>query len=198
SYGYDAQVPNLANTPQNIATSNYVAVAGTSDSTTPALQVDVYFPGCKPTGLTYENSRNGVRDITDGSSNTALIGERGWGWGGNGRIFGAGTALGFSETMDAVIAQGAKGGSMNVWAIGYDGINTTVNGIHDRRGFGSRHPGGCHFVLADGAVRFISQNIDYQKLSVTAAPTTSYPANCVQSTFARLLTYWDGQAIGDF
>jgi prepilin-type N-terminal cleavage/methylation domain-containing protein/prepilin-type processing-associated H-X9-DG protein len=28
-------------------------------------------------------------------------------------------------------------------------------------GFKSRHPGGCHFVLADGSVQFISENIDY-------------------------------------
>jgi prepilin-type N-terminal cleavage/methylation domain-containing protein len=195
-YGYSALVPDLSNTMQSIATSNYVAVAGTSDSTTPALQVDYYFPGCKPTGLTYENSKNGVRDIVDGSSNTLLIGERGWGW--KRGVFGAGTALGFSETADAAPAQGAKGGMLNVWGIGYDGINATVLGAHDRRGFGSQHPGGCHFTLADGSVRFISENINYSKLSITLAPTNIYPQNCVTTTFARLLTYWDGQAVGDF
>ena len=29
-------------------------------------------------------------------------------------------------------------------------------------GFKSRHPGGAHFVLADGSVHFISENIDYR------------------------------------
>ena len=37
------------------------------------------------------------------------------------------------------------------------------DGIFTRTGFDgffSYHPGGCHFQLADGSVRFISENID--------------------------------------
>ncbi|WP_029247524.1 DUF1559 domain-containing protein [Schlesneria paludicola] len=195
-YGYDSQVPNVAGTPTNIATSNYVAVSGTSDSTTPAIQKDFYFPGCVPTGLTYQNSKNGLRDITDGSSNTLVVGERAWAY--KGGLYGAGTALGYSETADGVAAQGAKGGSMNVWGIGYDGLNATINGLHDRRGFSSSHVGGVHFVMADGAVRFISENIDYSKQSVTGGVTSTYPANCVTSTLARLFCYFDGQIVGEF
>lgn len=196
-YGYSSLVPDLGGTLRSIALSNYVAVAGTSDSTTPPIQRDFYFAGCKPLGILSQNSKTGVRDVTDGTSNTLMVGEAAYNY--KSAIWGAGTALGYSETADTVIAQGAKGGSMNVWRIGYDGINATINGVHSgRRGFNSVHVGGCHFVLCDGAVRFISENIDYSKQSVTNAPTTSYPATCVTSTLARLLCYWDGQVPGDF
>jgi prepilin-type N-terminal cleavage/methylation domain-containing protein len=195
-YGYDSQVPNIAGTAMNIATSNYVGVAGTSDSATPSIQRNYYFAGCVPTGAMFQNSKIGLRDLTDGSSNTLIVGERAWAY--KNGIYGAGTALGYSETADAASAQGAKGGAMNVWGIGYDGLNATINGLHDRRGFSSPHVGGVHFLLGDGSVRFISENIDYSKQSVTAAPTSTYPQNCVTSTLARLFCYWDGQIVGDF
>ena len=37
------------------------------------------------------------------------------------------------------------------------------------RGFGSRHPGGVSFVLCDGAVRFVSELIDYETLQKLGA-----------------------------
>jgi len=196
-YGYSALVPDLNNTLTQIGTSNYFGVSGTSDSTTPAIQRDFYFSGCVPTGILSQNSAIGINNITDGTSNTVLIGEGAYSY--KGQVWGAGTILGYSETADTTPAQGAKGGSMNIWRIGYDGINTTINGVHSgRRGFSSNHVGGAHFAFADGSVKLISENIDYSKLSVTAAPTASFPQNCVNSTLARLLCYWDGQPAGDF
>lgn len=37
--------------------------------------------------------------------------------------------------------------------------NSTMSGDNIGKGFGSRHPGGCHFVFADGAVVFVSETI---------------------------------------
>jgi prepilin-type processing-associated H-X9-DG protein len=46
-------------------------------------------------------------------------------------------------------------------------------------GFRSQHTGGAHFLMVDGSVRFISENIDY-------------------NTYQRLGGRWDGNTVGDF
>ncbi len=45
--------------------------------------------------------------------------------------------------------------------------------------FGSRHPGGAHFLMGDGAVRFLSENIDL-------------------TTYGNLAAINDGRSIGEF
>jgi prepilin-type processing-associated H-X9-DG protein len=46
-------------------------------------------------------------------------------------------------------------------------------------GFSSFHDGGCHMMLADGSVRFVSQNVDLL-------------------TYRRLGSVADGQVLGEF
>jgi len=41
--------------------------------------------------------------------------------------------------------------------------------------FGSFHPGGCHFVLADGSTRFVSENIDLSVYQTTAVRDDGQP-----------------------
>ena len=167
-----------------IASSNYVMVAGTGVSTTPPA-----IPGTTPTpppGVGFSNSKINFRDITDGTSNTLMVGERAWKYG---QVMGgAATALGFSASVNFQDAQAAvKGGMLGVLGIGYNGINwSATNADHQPRGFSSVHVGGAQFVMCDGSVRFISENIDYNS------------STTVTSTFARLLARNDGQVIGEF
>jgi len=104
-------------------------------------------------GLLFWGSSLGMRDATDGTSNTMIMGERGipndlyWGW----SYCGAGVAE----------ADGVNRGNG-------DGVLTTAQGLAPGRPdgnhnlhFWSYHPGGAQFLLADGSVRFLSYTIDF-------------------------------------
>jgi prepilin-type processing-associated H-X9-DG protein len=191
---YSALVVDAAGNVREISTSNYVAVANAGDSTTPAVDRVQYGPAL---GVAFQNSKIGVRDITDGTSNQLLVGERAWAF--KGLVFGAGTVFGHSADA-LVVAQSTswnvKSSGLNCLGITYDGINATVNGSHSgKRGFTSNHVGGCHFAMADGSVRFISENIDQRKGTVSLPP---YPADIVTNTLGRLACRNDGNPVGEF
>jgi prepilin-type N-terminal cleavage/methylation domain-containing protein/prepilin-type processing-associated H-X9-DG protein len=124
-----------------------------------------------------------MRDLTDGTSNTFMFGERT----GGARIYYKNQpAIG----LPAVIGQ-TNGGSwadalaFENWLQGslFDGTGnggpcpmcTNMRG----NGFHSFHTGGCQFAMADGSVRFVSENV-------------------AASIFGALITRKKGEIVGDF
>lgn len=133
-------------------------------------------------GILYINSKIGFRDITDGASNVLMAGESFYN-----------TTL--SDTTIAQRAQGwasaastrTDGALPPTLASTWKGINsfpynpaTTSYLYYMADFFSSRHVGGAQFLMGDGSVHFLSQNIDsntFQSLGIRndGAPLSGIP-----------------------
>ena len=114
-------------------------------------------------GTEFGNSRVNIRDMTDGTSNTFATGER---------AMKAGPAT----------WAGVRGDDDNSKANGRLVLGSTASGLPNSSsttGFSSNHVGGCHMLLCDGSVRFVSENLS-------------------NSTWNNLGCRNDGNVIGDF
>ena len=104
-------------------------------------------------GVFFQNSRIRYRDIFDGQSNTLLIGERS-------------SKLGYATWVGAV--PGAYRSKERIVGTAGSVPNHVLNDFAD---FGSHHPFGANFAMADGSVRMIDDEID---LSVYQAMATRH------------------------
>lgn len=120
-----------------------------------------------------------IRDILDGTSNTIAVGERAFKL--NNVTLRAGVVYGQNGDTDNHNRQG----QVYTMAAGRWKMNDTCADCG--RGFSSLHEGGAQFLLADGSVRFISENIDHNNANAN-----------VDSTYDRLIAIADDQAIGEF
>jgi len=188
---YNFNVVDSSSNAYQIARSDYVMVANAWDSTTPPVYPLQYGPAH---GVGFANSRIRFRDITDGSSNTILVGERAYVYKSSNKVGGA-NVVGFSGSNNNQDASyGRKGNGLAALGLTYNGINAVAGAEHDVRGFSSNHVGGAHFVFCDGSVHFLSENIDYKKGSVS----TATHLQDINSTFQRLAVRDDGQVVGEY
>jgi prepilin-type N-terminal cleavage/methylation domain-containing protein len=110
--------------------------------------------GIRPAnGVFFQRSHVRVAEISDGTSNTLLIGE----------IIAAPPPEQFNgmfwSTWNVLDTHNPINYSLRVYTSPWD----TATGS-----FASYHPQGCNFVLGDGSVRFVSENIDQRTLQALA------------------------------
>jgi prepilin-type N-terminal cleavage/methylation domain-containing protein len=177
----DYQCPSNPNSLAGANNLDYMGVEGGGAQGDAACTVPC-FSGCDSGGTTYFfrngifylNSATRIASITDGTSNMFMVGESRYqmrpgarsdkpdiyfGWASSDR----GEWPRVHSVTSAAMIQ------INAW----DGDGSRGDT------FGSFHVGGCHFLIADGAVKFLSEDVDID-------------------TYRRLAQRADGNTIGEF
>ncbi|QDU62947.1 hypothetical protein Pan216_38210 [Planctomycetes bacterium Pan216] len=166
--------PSDPNTSASPNMSNYFGVQGggetpncTNTSTLRVFNVN---------GMIYPNSSISASKVADGLSKVFLVGETRYqvtrlargdtyhnGWASSDKFVA-------SSSLSATTASAQEG----INSIPGDGADhDTFN--EQSRLFGSHHPGGCHFVFGDGAVRFVSDSVDLLIYQQSAIRNDSQP-----------------------
>jgi prepilin-type N-terminal cleavage/methylation domain-containing protein/prepilin-type processing-associated H-X9-DG protein len=137
------------NTPAGFqpSTSNYVGSKGIINSNCPVGDQ----ARCNNNGIFFGNSHVSMKNITDGTSKTFIVGERD-------KFCLAATWIGVRNPL------GPDSWSSN-WATAHVGypLNYACTGNHNTctESFSSAHPGGGYFGFCDGSVRFITDEISF-------------------------------------
>lgn len=125
-------------------------------------------------GLLFLNSSISEKEIRDGSSHTILVGERlrddvelvelGWASGTSSSLRHTARAINIKQTLLRNGPLPAKIPSFQPLNVGPDFPEPGPNPLVEEQpgGFSSPHRGGAQFLTADGAVRFITENVDQQ------------------------------------
>ena len=171
----NADIPVIANgLTYKLAVSNYLGVSGHRDN-----RCHNVTPTTAPTGLFYMNSSTKFRDVIDGLSNTFAFAERTTQGVGRGGVW---AAVRVDPACGTYAFESIREGTVvtrSPWSV----INGTAGDDAAPR---SQHEGGAHVLLGDGAVRFVSENID--------AASNVTP----MSTYQKLGSRNDGEVIGEF
>jgi hypothetical protein len=172
-----------------MALTNYVGNMGRGRDATTRFNVDRWYQanfGLWAEGPFNANSHTTFGDISDGTSNSIMVGERAWSYGAGGTQIIGGASVMLYATSTKGPTEG--GGISNALGLGGSGINGIYPSNIDRRASGSyssNHVGGAQFALCDGSVQFLSENIDYN------TATGNY-----DSAFEYLLAIADGGVLG--
>lgn len=188
-----------------IATSSYMGTGGPWGGT-PCVQdaSGVPAPEARNIGMFRVNTSLSFRHLTDGSSNVFALGEVRWIPNGTDA-----TNAAYGSDRQFIYGNVTTGGGPKC-----DNNGVTNNGLHLHirwtrqklngpylgsvnleRSFHSAHVGGAHFLMGDGAVRFVSDNIDHTATDYVASPSN---LNGPYGTYQRLAGVNDGQVVSDF
>jgi prepilin-type processing-associated H-X9-DG protein len=99
-------------------------------------------------GILFFGSKINIRHITDGTSKVFLVGETKHG---NGEWAAGGKA---NNTAAASVVLGSTYQPLNLYP------DLPIRTHYAMASYSSQHSGGCNFVMADGSVHFIPDNID--------------------------------------
>ncbi|MGE0379137.1 MAG: DUF1559 domain-containing protein, partial [Planctomycetaceae bacterium] len=172
---------------------NYVACTEGNGPDPAALPAFKTYPG-----MIAANSRNSVKDVTDGTTNTIIVGERGSHHKKADLLVSPGPWAGVWVASELYATEGNISDQRAFTGVTtyrmHDGFNGGTNAAQQakdaRVAFSSPHTGGAHFCMGDGSVRFISESIGFQ--AVTPAPQK--PAQI----YNLLGGMSDAQVLGEF
>jgi prepilin-type N-terminal cleavage/methylation domain-containing protein/prepilin-type processing-associated H-X9-DG protein len=143
---------------RQLGMSNYRAICGTDNSAGGIFRANE-----DRNGILWQNSKVKFEAITDGTSNTVVVGEcifinQRDGTATDGRKWAAVWAgmTGYYCSPDATIGCGIRISDV-MWHL--DDLTARLNGTAPQA-FGSRHTGGAMFGFADGSIRFFRQSSD--------------------------------------
>ena len=194
---HEHQLLSDAELEQSVATSSYVAANGGGDWSYDGDS------GGDLDGSFGRNSHTRIRDFTDGTTNTIMVGERAWELKrlhagstdkdtcGAAAIYGVSSEISTGGSGTPAIAVHVQRTTLAKGLFGInevgDDLSVTPTVSRCTRGFSSRHPGGAQFLLGDGSVRLISENIQRDP-----------DGNNGNFLFQNLLNKSDGEIVPEF
>jgi prepilin-type N-terminal cleavage/methylation domain-containing protein len=118
-------------------------------------------------GVMYPASKTKLKDVTDGTSHTFCVGELSWNAGPQRHWAVGGGSAGNLDTYT----------SKNIWWPLNTACRASTSGdqptfcpyANNDMSFGSNHRAGCHFLMCDGSVQFINEDITVDLLKALAS-----------------------------
>lgn len=137
---------NPTNILATLPTANYVGSFGTEGAEDICVAAPFPASQCRGDGMFSHNSKIRMADITDGTSNTVLLGEHK-----------SDRTLDWHSTWVGLVPGGEEA-TARFLGVADHTPNHPAAHIDD---FSSSHTGGVHLLMGDGRVRFVMQSIDF-------------------------------------